>query len=329
MSFFQVSTIIQDAYIPIGVVCLALLLEKLMPISSSIDPLAFFRFICQQMSKKVCKQSYSKQQLFISGCLATILLVLPILIIVYLLHEFASYQWLLDTLLLWILLQFTQDSYLCRKAMDALSADKKQLSKNILQNKLLRNTRPLSSLGLIKASGESVFLRYHHQQFTTIVCYLLIGPIAALGYRLCYEAHQAWNIKSILFAHFGQLANIITLIFQLLPSIIMSISFVFIADPKASAKVVTSKTFWKILSKALLKQDIHSLLLYSLAIGLRVNTGGPVIYDGIKYQRPRFEPHIPAEANFKTLNTLISLINRHLIVSLLGITWIVFWLSFT
>jgi adenosylcobinamide-phosphate synthase len=306
------------------VVWCAVILEKFITISSSIDPLSFFRFVCQQMANKVRKKEYSSKQLLISGSLALCVLILPLLAITYLLLEFASYQWLLDTLLLWVLLQYTQDVHYMMKGLTALEAGKTQLSKSLIQQKMLRDTSPLSSLGLTKAALECAFLRYHHQLFTTILCYLTLGPIATLGYRLCYEAHHVWNVKLSSFTMFGRLANTITFLVQLLPSLILSVSFIVVSRISTLINVMLQKTIWALIRDALLKQNILSLLLFSLSQGVSTNTGGPVMYAQKKYNRPRFTPPISKEPNAGSLKVLISLLNRHLIVCLLIITWFIF-----
>ena len=329
MSHFSLS----DAMLPLLVVWLSVFAEKLIPISTSVDPLTFFGFVCKRMAKKVLGQQYSPQQLLISGSLALIILVSPIAIIVHLLHAFASYQWLFDTLLLWVLLQFNQDAKIISAALKAVKEDKKQLAKDLLQQKLLRNTQVLSPLGLCKAGVESLTLRYHHQQFTTIICYLALGPTAALCYRLCYQAQQIWNLKLQAYFVFGRLANAITLAFQFVPSVIFNMSFVLTSSPRILFKLLTHKLFWRMLSASLFERNNQGGLLLSLAYALNISVGGPVMYDGYKQQRPRFttqssspiiSPH-SQEPIPDTINTLISLLNRHLLVTLVVVTWISYW----
>lgn len=311
------------------VVWVALGLEKVLGLSSQIHPLQFFRFVCLQMVKKVSNNHYSEQQLRISGSLALIVLVLPIIIIAYLAHQFAGYQWLFETLLLYILIDYSQDQSYIKKASQAIASNKKQLAKDLLQQKLLRNTQNLSALGLTKASIESIFLRYHHQQFTSIALFLVLGPITALGYRLCYEAHQAWNVKRHEYKVFGGFANVITRLFQLLPSLIMSVSFVLTSAPFQLRYFFLHSGLWQMFKQAVLQQHFHDVLMLCLSYSAQVSSGGPVMYADIKYQRRRFTPVYPhenesLEPTQAHVNTLISLVNRHLIVSLLIVTWIVY-----
>lgn len=325
---------------PILIVCAALAIERLVTISSSIDPLAFFRFVCQRMASKVMGRDYSSEQLVISGSLALLMLVLPLLVIVYLVLQIASYQWLLDILLLYLLIQFTNNIKVIRKGLDALDTGKNQLAKALLQQVVLRNTQSLSSLGLAKASLETTFLRYHHQQFTIILCYLVLGPIPALCYRLCYEASQVWNLKFKKFMYFGRLSNAITQAFQLIPSLIMSISFLLISSPKALMVCIQQKQLLVSIKQAFRFQGNQSLLLRTLSSALNNKTGGPVIYGSVKKQRARFalvnsslinatkginELKPSLEPTTDSVKTLISLVNRHLIVTVLITTWILFW----
>lgn len=321
---------------PILVVCAALVIEKYIPISSNIDPLRFFRFVCQRMAAKVLGQDYSPKQLSISGSLALLSLIAPLLVLVYIVLQFASYQWVLDTILLWILIQYTGNLRIMLRGIDALKSNKMQLAKELLQQILLRNTQTLSPLGLTKASHETIFLRYHHQQFTTILCYLLLGPIAALCYRLCYEANQVWNIKLSTFTYFGRTTNIIVQFVQLPVSLLVSISFVLTSRPKVLITHLQQKQFFNSIKNLLHFNGNQSVLLQTLSSALPINTGGPIMYGENKCQRTRYSfiEHIAGhpskaisskEPSTISLKTLISLINRHLIVSIIIFTWIQFW----
>lgn len=321
---------------PTLIVCAALSIEKLIPISSSIDPLCFFRFVCQRMAAKVLRQSYSPKQIAISGSLALMSLVVPLLLLVYIVLQFASYQWVLDIILLWVLLQFTGNVKVIQRSIVALDSNKKQLAKELLQQVVLRDTQTLSPLGLKKASHETFLLRYHHQQFTTILCYLLLGPIGALCYRLCYEANQVWNIKLNSFAYFGRVTNVFTQIAQLPASLLMSITFVLFSKPKIFLSYVKEQNLIKSLKQAVFFHGNQSLLLQTVSCALCIHTGGPIMYEGTKCKRTRYPMLsnvakqdsnlvLSTEPSTHSLNILKSLINRHLIVSLIIFTWILLW----
>lgn len=305
-----------SASLPILVVVTALLLERFLPLASSIDPLAFFRFVCHRMALKVLSSNASKQQAIIAGSLALLVLVLPVLLIAYLIHSFASYPWLIDILLLWLLLQYRQDSLIFSKTIKALNENKKQLAKNLAQQKLKRDTDTLSRLGLTKASLEGTFLRYHYQQFTLILCYLLLGPIVAIAYRLSYEAQQQWSIKEEQFRYFGLFSSLITMIIQVIPAFLMSLSFVLINHPMIIIEQVISKSWWQQLGQNFRLLNSQSLLLHTLSQALEVNTGGPVIINKQKYEKTRFIAKTNKEPELSDHQHLKMAINKHLIASL-------------
>jgi adenosylcobinamide-phosphate synthase len=309
---------------------LALALERFVPISSSIDPLRFFRFICQRMAHKVLKANYSAQQAKISGSLGLFVLVLPLLAIVYLVREFASYQWLIDSLIMWLLLQYTPQLKNVSKSIEALSQDKKQLSKSLLQVSVLRQTNVLSPLGLHKAALETLFLRYSHQYITTLFWYFALGPVAALFYRLIYEASQIWTPKLDNYKAFGACSSAFAQTMQIIPSFFTSISFVLFTRVSEAFALMSSTEFYK---NALFMP--RQMLLQSLASALQVGISGPVMYGESKkrYQRlvqlsARSATKTSRDATSKDIKVLISRLNKHLIVTLVLSTWVVFWLTY-
>lgn len=319
---------IPSAMQTIVVVWLAILIERLLPISKAIDPLSFYQFVCERMANKVLKAKYSDQQALTSGSLGLFVLVIPALFITYLVHSFASYQWLLDILLLWVLLQFNKEVDQYASAITALSKGKKQLAKDLMQSLMLRKTSNLSPLGLSKACLESMFLRYHHQQVTVVFCFLVGGPIFALAYRLCYQANQCWNPKRKEFSHFGQLTSIITQFIQFVPAIYTSITFVFFSAPTQLGQLLRSKQYWYNLSQGL-RASMQQALLFSLAVAMNIKTSGPVMYGDTKIRRPRLQSSLQSctDPTLSSIKTLISLSNRHLILSMLVITGITLCLN--
>jgi len=305
--------------------CLALLIERFIPISSSVNPLTVFRFICQRMANKVLHTRYEANQAILSGCLGLLVLVLPTIIISYLVYSFASYQWLLDVLLLWILLQFSQQLRAFKQTAAALKQDKKVLAKSYLQKLMLRDTAPLSAVGITKACIEGIYLRYTYQQITVLFCYFLGGPILALLYRLCYEANHAWNPKLPAFVAFGKCAQLITSLFQYFPAVICSITFMLSSQPAYMAKALVSANYWRAYG-----HNLQSVLLFSLAQAMRLKTGGPVIYEQRKVRRVRHVGTFTSsnaklnEPSIASIEVITSLINRHIIVSMAIICGIAF-----
>ncbi|WP_371194899.1 cobalamin biosynthesis protein [Glaciecola sp. SC05] len=262
---------------------LAWLVERFLPISSSVDPIAFFRFVCDRMADKVLPPSQQTQQHYISGALGLITLVLPIVIIVSLIAEFAFYGWLFDAIILYLCLQFSQQIRLMVLIKNALRGSKKQLAKDLLQPSVLRDTAPLSEVGLNKANIEMFTLRLVYQQAVVMFCFVLLGPIAALSYRLCYEASQSWNIKLIRFSRFGWLSHSICAIVQLIPTRLFCTLLLLLSFSKSSFKSLKM-----IFSTTVLFGPNGRFTLAALAGTLGKNISGPLFYKGHKVRRTKF-----------------------------------------
>lgn len=275
------------------------------------------------MSNKVHKPEYSSQHAKLAGSLSTLLLIIPILVILSLVYQFASYRWILDILLLWILLGFSNHKNNLVDSCIAAKQNKNQLAKNRLQTSVLRKTEQLSALGIFKAANESLLLRYHHQQFCPMVLFLLAGPMACFAYRLLYEAQQVWSIKRSHFKYFGRLPSTLFNLTVAVVGFVFAISFTFIGKPQMLGSLIFSRLFWRLLLRQAFNLTNTSFLLMVLALVMSEKSGGPVIYNKIKFRRMRLQSPkgYSAEPNALSLNRLIKLINRHLIASILIIAW--------
>lgn len=324
----------------LAVLC-AIAIEKFWPIPTSVNPLSLFRFLCQQIAKRVF--AVERKQAVISGSLSLAVLVLPVVTIVWIVREFAGYPWLFDCLLLWVALQFRQDMQNISRAIDNLAQGKTQLAKETLQLTVLRQTQNLSSIGLCKAALESIYQRYQYQQITCIFVYLILGPSAALFYRLCLEAQQIWNIKLPHYRYFGLSAHLITTIIQVIPVTIFNISFLLLISPKHALKHICTMPFWRAFKQTVLLQKEFSLSLQCLTLVLQVNTGGPCHYKKanpigmkqntetklprLRYSCTTDNPHkiYALKTNIKNSNEpsttdikrLIKTVNQHLITTVL------------
>jgi adenosylcobinamide-phosphate synthase len=297
---------------------IAWLVERRFPVAPAVDPIAFFRFICQRMASKVLPAEQQTQQHFISGTLALMLLIGPTIIIIYLVHAFASYPWLFDIIILYVALQYSATKRSIDKIESALLEQKKQLAKDQLQPLVLRNTHALSSIGIAKASIESATLRISYQQISVMFWFICIGPIFALTYRLCYEVSQSWNIKLKQFHRFGWLAAKLCALLQWPPTRLYAVILALLSL-SMPFKIFTKR----LLSLQGLSQTNGSYLLSAMGLVLNKHMSGPVMYDLRKYRREKYlgehEPQISdinaaQSANTKAAITMIVLM---LVISLI------------
>ena len=261
----------------------AWLLQRYIPLASSIDPIAVFRFICDRMGNKVLPKAQQTSQHYISGTLALVVLVLPILIVTYLVASIASYPFMFNILILYVCLQFSSQQKACVNIYTALQKQKPELAKALLTPHVLRDTDTLSVVGIAKASIEMFILRITYQQVVTIFCFVISGPVGSLGYRLCYEAQQSWNRKHEQFDRFGFFAHYLCSLIQFLPVRLFTLLLLLMSINTNSIKHLLN-----LFNRSLLFGSNGAFLLATASKVIHRNMSGAVKYQRIKRRRPKF-----------------------------------------
>lgn len=294
---------------------LAWLIERRLPIAPTVDPIAFFRFICERMASKVLPAEQQTQQQFISGTLALLLLIGPTILIMYLVHAFASYPWLFDIIILYVALQFSAVNRSINKIERAIYEQKKQLAKDQLRPLVLRSTQTMSSIGIVKASIESATLRVSYQQISVMFWFICVGPIFALTYRLCYEASQSWNVKLEQFHRFGWLAAKLCALLQWLPTRLYALTLAALSLSMPFKVLVL-----RLLSRHGLWQTNGGYLLSAMGLVLNKHMSGPVIYNLRKYQREKYiGAQEPQTADIKAAQWA----NRKAVIAMIGLMLVI------
>lgn len=268
---------------------LALLCGKLLPIPLIYHPFSFFAAFCQALARKVHPdpQRPAAQQR-ISGLLALIIvLVLPLTLLacVYL---FASWSLLIDAIILMFCANWQPYQRQAEKVSHSLEKELTALAKVQARLLLLRDTKPLSRMGLVKALLESLCLRFSQQIIATMFWYLLAGAMGLLCYRLCQVASQQWSVKLPSNRHFGVVACRLHQLLCVVPYFI-SLCLLYLQSGKnnsAAIRGVEGEPMPK--SKAWLLQQLSNTL--------QVNLGGPAYYQQQQVRRLRlqqqYEPDI-------------------------------------
>lgn len=191
------------------------------------EPLRFFQFYCQKLSDKVNKSKNSPQQQTIAGFISVLVTLLPISIILYLFEAFIDVNILWQGLLLYIAIGSFGLAHINKTIAQALIAKQNYFAKQTLKPWVLRETEPLSSLGLSKSSIEMQLLRTLQQGYTVAIIFLIAGPLAALSYRLLLEMHYCWNTKLISHKYFGLYSKHLVNLLQWLPVRVFSLLLLF------------------------------------------------------------------------------------------------------
>lgn len=248
------------------------------------QPLAFFNFYCQRLADKVNKANSNARQQNISGLIAILVTLIPLLIILWLFESFIEVTWLWHAFLLYFSLGNIGLSRTNRNIARELVANNTYQAKQKSAAFLLRETEQLSALGISKACIEMQVLRSSQLLVCVGFYYLFFGPLAALSFRLLIEMHYAWNVKLARFIHFGAAVNHIVKLLQWLPSRLFALILLL---------GTVSRNFllcWR-LTRGKFLQTGNSLLLHILALGLEVRLGGVAMYQGNKLRKVSVNDH--------------------------------------
>lgn len=235
------------------------------------EPLRFFQFYCHKLSDKVNKPQNSPQQQTISGFVSIVITLLPVAVILWLFEAFIEVDFLWQAFLLYLAMGAFGLSQINKNIAQAIVAKQNYLAKKNLEPWVLRETNPLSSLGLIKAAIEMKLLRTLQQGYTVAIIFFIAGPLAAILFRLLLEIHYCWNTKLEKFNHFGLHSKSIINVLQWLPVRIFSLLLLFTSINK------NFLLFWR-LSKKYFFQFDNNIALLLLALSLEVKLGGVAMY---------------------------------------------------
>ena len=253
------------------------LLVRVMP----YEPLQFFTFYCEKLAHKVNKAKNSQQQRVVAGAIA-IIITLPILILIlWLFADFIAVSWMWESLLLYIALGAPSLSHTSNQVSQALINNNNEEAKSFLSPWVLRDTQPLSSMGLSKASIEMLILRTSQSIIGVSFYFIIGGGLWALTYRLLLEMHYSWNVKQSYFKDFGQVVAQLTHILQWLPCRLFTLILLLSTIGKNSRQCIKA-------SFADYFTLNNNTLLQALACMLNVQLGGVAMYKGIKLRRVAF-----------------------------------------
>ncbi|WP_460862597.1 cobalamin biosynthesis protein CobD/CbiB [Rheinheimera gaetbuli] len=313
---------LQDVWLNPPLLLLVVLLSTILPLPLAYHPLTLYRYLAFALGKKVNPDpSRPRQQLYISGMLATLVATLPIIALCYSLYHFSQLPQLFDALLLFACIDWQQRRKAAWQIQQALQRNQLSLAREQASTLLLRRTDNLSNMGLSKAVCESLLLRSATEVVATLLWFLAAGGLAALGYRLLVVLQQQWNIKQVSYRYFGQpVARLVQLLSA--PAIVVCCAVI--------ALNYGVRQCWQSCSaKPLHIGRLPHWLLCCSAAALRRSLGGPVYYGSIKTQRSRItqqqEPTATDIAKILKLTRQnhLALVMLASVILLLQVVWLV------
>lgn len=255
---------------------LAAAAERFLPMHAGFHPLDWYQKLSVRIAAKVNRPQHGPGQRHLAGILATLLLLLPALLLIGMFRWGFDLPLLSDTLLLFWLLD---SRGLDRLAVAATELPRYQRLKPRLQPWSLRELDGLSREGLAKAVIESATLRFCHHWFAVIFWYLLGGIWVACGYRLLSVLTLAWNAKLAEFRLFSRESTRLCGLLQQPPVWLMTrLLKLYRHSPSAAGQAEE----WPSIR--------NGRLIQAMAETLQCNLGGPRYYGGILQRYPRLGP---------------------------------------
>lgn len=278
----------------------SLLAARLLPVSLQLHPVSLVARFCQKLALKVnpdARRPAAQQR--VAGFLALLLVLSLPLLLWYGFYLMSSWPLLLDAIIL--LCCFSWAGYrqlglsLCRQLEQGQLAQARQQAQRLL----LRDTKALSQLGLVKAALESLAVRFQQQVVAIIFWYLIAGAAGALCCRLCQIASQQWSVKRPEFREFGRAAALCSRLFNV-PAYLLGAMLLRLQSVGRQAQAPVERAEGKAFPVS------RRLLLQQLSRTLKVSLGGPARYQQHEVRRPRLQQRYePVVADVRRLLTLL------------------------
>lgn len=240
-----------------------------------LNPLSAVELMFQQIARKVNLLERSDSYKRLASILSLALIYFPCILIISQLYHVAFQPLTIDMLLLFVLLSWHDKKLTYLQVVNALKHNNLAQAKFKLAALTQRETKPLSALGINKASIESMVLQLTGSWFAVVFWYLLTGIYGAIFYRTVQICAQQWNSKR---EEFIALTRIPTFLYSsMLFPVHLLVSFTFALYDKPLDNL--PKKF---------KQSFHwhhfssGLMLSSFALGMHIELGGVRLYQAQK-----------------------------------------------
>jgi adenosylcobinamide-phosphate synthase len=250
---------------------LMFLVERYVPWADKYHPISLATMSAHNMAKKVlAPHMQSIRQQLISGGLAVLVLLFPVIVIIAVFIYLSEYPIFFEALMLLVALRFQNIIHQTNKITAYLQSDKKILARQTVSSLCLRETVNMSPLGLIKANVESLLLRYSYGFCSVLFWYVVLGGAGAVIYRILYEISLAWNNKLNRFQHFGKPVRYIVNILNWIPVKLAGLSFMLTVNITQGVSAILNPLSYK---------SDHLYVLNVCGSSLGIELGGPAYYD--------------------------------------------------
>jgi len=251
------------------------MLSFFVSLPKDLNPLSAVELIFKQIAIKVNLENRSDSYKRLASVLSICLLYFPTTLIITQLYNIVYRPVTIDMLILFVLLSWHDKKVIYGQISDALQHNNLAQAKFKLASLTERETKPLSLMGVNKATIESMVLQLSASWFAVLFWYMLTGIYGALLYRTVQICAQQWNAKR---PEFTILTSIPSFIYSamLFPAHLL-ISFTFSLYDRPIQNLPTK-----------FKQSLHwhhfssGLMLASFALSMQLQLGGVRLYQDQK-----------------------------------------------
>lgn len=266
----------------------ALLFHLILPFPREAHPAVLWHKFAEQLADKVnVNNNYS--QSMISGTLAWLLMLLPMLAVLIALKPLVWQPELFQLALLLLAIDWRNTDKFTAQFVAALAREDKQQAKMLLKPIINRSTEPLSLLGLGKAGTETLVMSYGRNVVGVLFWYAIGGGIGAFIYRMSVELARAWSPSRQRFAPFGLTAIRAVAVLDFVPLRLFALLITIGHRAQATTLLLRDQAkSWPLPGPA--------WLLVSVGAKHELSLGGPAIYDGHKAVRAKLGGRIAPSA---------------------------------
>ncbi|GAA4886213.1 cobalamin biosynthesis protein [Ferrimonas pelagia] len=267
--------------LPPLILALAYLLALLIP--DAYRPRRYLAPLAEAIARKTHHANRSQEQQRIAGALALTVLLLPVGVTLLLLTQVAAYPLPFELLLLAWMMPGPAIAKDTEYLVAYLNAGQKQQARQRLSHWTIRDTAPLSELGLAKASIESQLAHQRNQLFLLILWYCLGGLLLAAIAWCCAELCRYWHKARPGMAAYAGPVTWLNAVLQWPVNLLLAATLTLYGSPI---------TLWH--ARHQLTGDWQSRNQQwpqlSLACSLHRQLGGPWLLEGQRLLRPRLGP---------------------------------------
>ncbi|NDV90283.1 adenosylcobinamide-phosphate synthase [Alteromonas sp. 345S023] len=267
-----------SAYQTLLVLWLAVAADALWQWPISSHPLTLMRYIVKQMGEKVLPEMhYPKGQHYISGTLAAVVLLSPIVTCVAILVYMAEYPVFFEAVIMIVVIDFGFQRRQFSKLLTIIGKNKKVRTRETLSTIVARDCSRLTDVGVAKAAIESLWLKFLYLYCGVIFYFVITGPVGALIYRLLLLMSWQWHYRTPAMRHFAAPIRKLVSLLVLPPAIVGALATLMVSHPIRGVNAMKKSS----------AKDKTSLLLALLGGVNDIQLGGPAIYHHKKYRYPR------------------------------------------